>query len=139
LPTELRPPSGGTPPPDSIALPEGRVYLAPIAREAAARFWAEFPDEEERYGEAGFEWCVHDTQYLVAWSLQDATIGGGHFEKNLLWLARLLAARNYPLERIARDLEIAADVLEDRYAGAGAACVELRKGAATLRSSGATG
>ena len=138
MPTELRPPSGGTPPPDSIALAEERIHLAPIAREVAARFWAEFPDEEERYGEAGFEWCVHDTQYLLAWSLQDAAVGQGHFEKNLLWLARLLAARDYPLERIARDLEIAADVLEDRHAGAGAACAELRKGAETIRARGTT-
>ena len=133
-------PPSGYPPPVSAQLPDGETLdLRAVAQEICRRYRAEFPDEEERYGEAGFEWCVHDTQYLVAWSLQDATIGGGHFEKNLLWLARLLAARNYPLERIARDLEIAADVLEDRYAGAGAACVELRKGAATLRSSGATG
>ena len=112
---------------------DDRLFLAPIAHEAALRFRREFPDEEERYGDAGFAWCVHDTQYLLAWALMDAEIGGGHFEKNLRWLTRLLHARAYPTERVARDLEIAADVLEERHPGARAAVTALRRGAVETR------
>ncbi|MBW3593324.1 MAG: hypothetical protein KY396_06500 [Actinobacteria bacterium] len=135
--TELRPPSGGTPPPESITLAGGeRLFLAPIAHEAALRFRREFPDEEERYGDAGFAWCVHDTQYLLAWALTDAEIGGRHFEKNLEWLTRLLDARGYPAERIARDLEIVADVLHELHPDAREALTTLRRGAVHVRAPG---
>lgn len=111
-----------------------RLFLAPIAHEAALRFRREFPDEAERYGDAGFAWCVHDTQYLLAWALTDAEIGDRHFEKNLDWLTRLLDARGYPAERIARDLEIAADVLDELRPDAREAVTTLRRGAVHIHA-----
>ena len=39
---------------------------------AGARYRAEFPDEEERYGDAGNAWCVHDNQHILNWAYQDA-------------------------------------------------------------------
>lgn len=89
------------------------LHLAPLAREVSRRFQAEHPDEAERYGDAAFAWCVHDNQWLLGWAAEDLEIGGGHFAKNVRWIVRLLGARDYPVERIARDLEIAAEVVGD--------------------------
>ena len=35
------------------------------------------------------------------------------YEERVAWLARILAARDFPLERLARNLEIAADVMRE--------------------------
>jgi len=76
---------------------------------------------------------VHDNLWLLAWAAEDRRIGGGHFAKNVRWLASLLRARDYPTTRLVRDLEIAADVV----GGAGEAGAELAQtllsGAAILR------
>src|SRR5918999_4989874 len=100
---DVSPPSGGTAPPATATLPDGELlHLAPMAEEISRRFWTEHPDESERYGEAGFAWCVHDNQWLLGWAAEDFEIKGGHFEDNVRWLAGLLAARDYPSERLAR-------------------------------------
>jgi hypothetical protein len=83
-----------------------------IAREIARRHRLEFPDEADRYGERGLEWCVYDNQWLLSWAIM-ATAGWDDFHARLAWLAWLagiLESRGYPLARLARDLEIAADV-----------------------------
>lgn len=54
---------------------------------------------------------MHDNQYLINWAVIEAN-GYGGFERHLAWLADVLEARDFPLERLARDLEIAAAVLE---------------------------
>ena len=109
---ELTPPSGGSAPPAEAALPDGEVIdLAPLARTISARLRAEYPDEEERYGTAGFDWCVHDNQWLLRWAAEDVAIGHGYFARNVRWLANVLDKRGYPLERLARNLEIAAAVV----------------------------
>ena len=41
------------------------------------------------------------------------TNGYGGFERQLTWLAGVLEARDFPLERLARDLDIAAAVLDE--------------------------
>jgi hypothetical protein len=92
-------------------LPDGeQLELAVPAREIARRHRAEFPDEAERYGNRGLEWCVYDNQWILAWAAADAA-GFEDFVKQIEWLAGLLDARGYPVERLARDLEIAADVV----------------------------
>ena len=96
----LTPPSGGTRPPDSVEVGDGEaLFLAPLAHEAATRYRREFPDEEQRYGPAGFLWCVHDNHWLIAWAAMDQRFSGV-FARELEWLADLLAARGYPLERL---------------------------------------
>ncbi len=122
----LTPPRGGTPPPDSIRLPDGTpCFLAPLAWETARRHWEEFPDERERYGEAGFEWCVHDTQWLLGWAAK------GLLERHVPWLANVLRTRGYPLDRLRRALEIAADVVADTHGDAAAPLARaLRAGTA---------
>jgi hypothetical protein len=108
----LRPPRGGTPPPDTAILPGGTtVFLAPLAHEVARRYGEEFPDEEERYGAAWFAWCVHDVQYILGWAAQDASGSTPVLERQLTWLAAVLEAREFPLERLVRSLELCADAL----------------------------
>ena len=123
----LAAPRGGEPPPGELRLGDGEVvWLRPVAEEVSLRLRAEFPDESELYGEAGLEWCVHDNQHLLRWaSFDDDT-----FDDQLGWLARVLAARGYPLDRLARDLEIAADVVVERWGERAESLADrLRRGA----------
>ena len=106
-------PPSGAPPPVSAALRGGRALdLRALAEEICSRYRAEFSDEQERYGDAGIEWCLHDNQHLLNWAVIEAN-GLGGFERKLEWLARVLEARDFPLERLARDLEIAVEVVDD--------------------------
>jgi hypothetical protein len=105
------PPSGAAPP-ATAELRGGEILdLRDLAARICERYRAEFPDEQDRYGDAGVAWCVHDNQYLLNWAVVEAN-GYGGFERQLAWLAEVLGARDFPLERLARDLEIAAAVLE---------------------------
>lgn len=87
------------------------IHLAPLAHEICRRFLLEFPDDRERYGDAALAWCVHDNQWLLGWAAEDLDVGGKHFANNVRWLARVLRARDYPTERLVRDLELAAEVV----------------------------
>ena len=129
----LEPPSG-QPPPTEARLRDGPpLDLLALAREVCRRYRDEFPDEHERYGDAGNAWCVHDNQHLLNWaSLSDAV-----FERQLDWLAELLEARAYPLARLARDLEIAGEVVDERWGEAAApVSARLRAGARLFRGTG---
>ena len=148
--TRPAPPSGATPPVE-VYLPDGTaIDLRPLAREICARYRTEFPDEQQRYGDAGIEWCQHDNLYLLAWAFQDARDGTVRLGEQASWLARVLAARDFPVARLARDLEIAAEVargnpsligladsVSERLAAAAAAIAELpdaRRGAPDAES-----
>ena len=114
--TRLAPPSGNSAPID-VQAPDGRtVDVRELAQEVCRRYRAEFPDEEERYGDAGQRWCVHDNQYLLHWALLDVR-GTTRLRDQVAWLARVLHARDFPLDRLARDLELCADVVADTGAG----------------------
>ena len=111
-----KPPSG-YPPPVSAELRDGEALdLRAVAQEVCSRYRAEFPDEQERYGDAGMAWCLHDNQHIVNWAVNDWN-GYGGLEAKLACLAGVLEARDFPLERLARDLEIAADVLAAPHRG----------------------
>jgi hypothetical protein len=106
-------PPSGYPPPVSAQLHNGlTLELRVLAQEICARYRAEFPDEEERYGSAGMAWCVHDNQHILNWAVAESN-GYGGFERQLAWLAGVLEVRDFPLERLARDLDIAAAVLDE--------------------------
>ena len=91
-------------------MPDGRsVQLAPLARAITERFLAEYPDELERH-DAAAEWCRHDNQYVLAWVIEDLRLPG-RMSANVRWLARVLEARGYPLERLERSLTLVADVV----------------------------
>ena len=116
-----------------MTLEDGEVlHLAPIAHEISRRFQREHPDEGARYGEAAYAWCVHDNQWLLGWAAEDLDIRGRHLANNVRWLAGLLGARGYPFERLARDLEIAAEVVGDETQGRARLAANLREGAKSV-------
>lgn len=108
----LAPPSGSAAPVE-VAAPDGTsLDLRALGQEVCRRYRAEFPDEEQRYGDAGRAWCVHDNQYLLHWAVLDAK-GTTSLADQVAWLGRVLAARDFPLDRLARDLELCADVVAE--------------------------
>ncbi|HEX8120790.1 MAG TPA: hypothetical protein VF549_05920 [Solirubrobacteraceae bacterium] len=120
----LAAPSGAAAPLEAVAPGGETVDVRALAQEVCRRYRSEFPDEEERYGDAGRAWCVHDNQYLLHWALLDAQ-GTTSLDEQVAWLARVLGARDFPLDRLARDLEICADVVTET-GGAWAADVAAR-------------
>lgn len=109
----LRRPTG-TPPPASGTLPSGEaIDLVGPAEEVARRYFDEFPDDLDDYSPEVREWAVHDTRYILGWAIGDLN-GFRMLGRQVDWLARVLAARDFPVERLARNLELAADVLAER-------------------------
>ena len=107
---QLQPP-GGSAAPTSAELGQGeRLDLVALATEICRRYRQEFPDEAIRYGDAGNAWCVHDNQYLLYWAAE-AVNGVLEMADEVAWLAGVLEARNFPLDRLARGLDIGADVV----------------------------
>ena len=128
----LRPPSGAAPP-ASTRVAGRSTALMPVADAIARRYHEEFPDELERYGDGGFDWCVHDNQWLLSWAVSDV-LGGLDLCEQVAWLASVLHARDYPLDRLARDLQIAADVVAEGAFGehSDAVAERLRTAAGTV-------
>jgi hypothetical protein len=120
-------PPGGSPAPERA---DG-IKLRVLAEEVTERYAVEFPDEDERYDpEIWREWCVHDSQYLLQWAILDVA-GTTNLDEQVGWLARVLGARDFPLDRLARTLELCGDVLRERHGRADVA-ERLRAVAATL-------
>ena len=113
--------------PDTARLHGAEIDLVGPAREICRRYRLEFPDEQGRYGEAGMAWCVHDNQHILSWAAMAVEYGLG-MERQLAWLAEVLGSRDFPLERLVRDLEIAAEVVENTEV-----VERLRGGAAFVR------
>ena len=127
-------PPSGAPPPRVAELPDGTpIDLEALAREICERYRAEYPDEEERYGEAGVLWCRHDNQHLLNWAVLH-TRGFVVLDEQVAWLAKVLEAREFPLDRLARNLDLGADVVAARVAGANDVAAALRDAAAMVRS-----
>ena len=125
-------PSGAAAPLEVTAPSGETVDLRDLAKEVCRRYRAEFPDEEERYGDAGQAWCLHDNQYLLHWALLDAR-GTTSLDEQVAWLARVLETRDFPLDRLARDLELCADVVAGTGAPwAGDVAARLRTVAGTV-------
>lgn len=108
----LAPPSGAAAPLEEVAPDGSTIDLRSLAKQVCARYRSEFPDEQERYGDAGQAWCVHDNQYILHWAMLDAQ-GATTLHDQIGWLARVLGARDFPLDRLGRNLEIAADVVAE--------------------------
>jgi hypothetical protein len=127
------PPSGYPPPVTAELHGEGTLDLRALAQEICARYRAEFRDEQERYGDAGLAWCVHDNQHLLNWAVTELN-GYGGFERQLAWLAGVLEARDFPLDRLARNLDIAAAVVEQALGRDSSLSETLTGGARFVRS-----
>ena len=125
-------PPSGSPAPETATLGGRSIALRPLAEAVADRYFTQFPDDLDRYGEAARAWEVHDTQYCLQWAVLDVE-GSADLEREVAWLASVLSARGFPLERLARNLELAADVVAERVAAPGAAVADrLRAAAAGL-------
>jgi hypothetical protein len=116
-PRQVPSPSGAAPPIDAVFPGGAVVRLPPLAEAVSTAFFERFPEELDRYGEAGRDWCRHDNQYLVAWAAHEASAEDGTLAYNVDWLCRVLGARDYPLERLADALRIAADVVSPLAGG----------------------
>lgn len=125
----LRPP-GGAPPPEHAIVDGQRLDLRGLAGEIVVRYYAEFPDEAERYGPVGAEWCRHDNQWVLRWAVEDGAGHHGWLDRQVSWLARVLDARDFPLDRLVRSLQIAAEVVEPDGLGSASAGVVQRLRAA---------
>jgi hypothetical protein len=126
-------PPGGDPPPTTGWLGEGEpLDLAALAHQICVRYREEFPDEAERYGDSGIAWCVHDNQHLLNWAAE-ATNGYVDMQREVAWLASVLEARNFPISRLARNLDIGAEVVRVEVSGAGGAqLADVLSGAAAF-------
>jgi hypothetical protein len=113
----VEPPGGDAPPTSAWLGDDEPLDLIDLAREICRRYREEFPDEEARYGPAGAAWCVHDNQWLLSWAAESVA-GYLDMDHEVGWLASVLEARGFPLERLCRDLEIGADVVLKQVKGA---------------------
>ena len=127
-------PPSGFPPPGSATLGGRRIALLPLAEEIADRYFAEFPEDFDRYGAAARAWGVHDTCHCLHWAILDAE-GYASLEKEVGWLTGVLGARGFPLEKLARNLELAAAVVEERIPSAALVAGRLHAAATSVRVS----
>jgi len=102
-------PPSGWPPPTQARLGDAQVELEPLAHTIADRYFERFPEDLERYGDAARAWELHDTQHLLHWAIGDVE-GYVEMAHHVEWLARVLAARDFPLEHLAVNLELAGEV-----------------------------
>lgn len=124
-------PPSGWPPPTEAQLGGRRVELIPLAAVIADRYFARHPQDLDRYGpDAARAWEMHDTQHLLNWAIGDVE-GFIVLEERVMWLADVLAARDFPLDHLADNLEIAADVMGERST---AVAERLRSAAALVRA-----
>ena len=121
-------PPGGWPPPATARLAGAALALEPIAVAVAGRYFERYPEDLERYGDVARAWEVHDTQHLLNWAVGDVE-GHVDLEHQVGWLAGVLEARDFPLEHLAGNLEVAADTVEAQL---GAATAQRLRGAAAL-------
>jgi hypothetical protein len=137
-PRRVEPPSGMVPPTAAPSPVSGGADLDLYALAAAVceRYYAEYADEDAVYGPVGRLWCQHDNQHLLNWAALDVA-GAVSLEEQVTWLARVLESRRFPLLRLARSLDLGADVVTDGV-GPGAAPMadRLRAAAAMIRARG---
>jgi hypothetical protein len=125
------PPAIGEGPPRHVRLRAGEtIVLTAFAEAASDRHLAAHPAELERYGSAARDWCVNDLGWLLLWAVMDADGQAVDFDAQLDWLARVLAARGYPLSSLADALDVLADEIAETLSGA---AVKLRAGASRVR------
>ena len=111
---ELAPPSGW-PAPRAARLGDHDIPLVGRSEAVAERYFERFPEDRERYGDAGFQWAVHDTQHLLNWAIQ-AEAGYGDLAREVGWLARVLEARDFPMDHFWAHVELCAEAMADHPA-----------------------
>jgi len=126
-------PPGGWPPPATAHLAGSALELEPLAAAVADRYFERYPEDLERYGgDIARAWEVHDTQHLLNWAVGDVE-GHVDLERQVSWLAGVLEARDFPLDHLAGNLELAAEVVEAGVGGGAAVAARLRAAAERVR------
>ena len=110
----VAPPTGAEPPHVAFRRDGTELPLDEWARELCDQYFAAYPDHIEHYGPAGDAWCVHDSLYIFAWAFGDLDWGGSDLKAQVKWLATVLTARGFPLDRFVRHLELAGVVAANR-------------------------
>jgi hypothetical protein len=85
-------------------------------------------------GRAG---AAHDNQWLLSWAVNDV-LGATDLGEQVQWLARVLHARDFPVDRLARDLETAAEIVVNGALGYVSKPVAARRCRPPRRSPGST-
>jgi hypothetical protein len=116
--------------PSPVAGGEDLDLLA-LAAAVCERYYAEHTDEDAVYGEAGRRWCQHDNQHLLNWAALDVA-GMASLDDQVAWLARVLEARGFPLPRLARSLDLGAEVVREAVGAGGEPMAERLAGAAAM-------
>jgi hypothetical protein len=126
-------PPGGTPPPIAAELNGQPIDLRIVAGVICERYHAHFIDEAERYGPVGQEWCRHDNQWLLSWAVGDLQ-GVTDLDEQVGWLARVLHARDFPVERLVYNLRLAGEVMVEHIGGDDGEALDavLRRAALTV-------
>jgi len=92
--------------------PQFPTHWLSVAEGICDRYYAEFPDHDERYGGRGRSYCAHDNAYLVAWLVDALDIAGpGSFGKNVKWLQGVLEARGFPMDAFRRNLHLGGEAV----------------------------
>ena len=126
-------PPSGWPPPTEARLAGATIALAPLAAATADRYFERFPEDLERYGDAARAWELHDTLHLLHWAIGDVE-GFVEMQHHVGWLAGVLDARDFPLEHLAANLELAADVVAEQLEDGDAVATRLRQSAVSVRA-----
>jgi len=84
-------------------------------------------------GRQGCNGADNDNQHVLNWAVISIT-GALDFEAQLAWLARILEHRAFPLDRLARSLELLATALRASYPGEEEVAERIRDGAAFISS-----
>ena len=126
-------PPSGWPPPADAQLGAATLDLAPLAEAVADRYFANHPEDLERYGaDVARAWELHDTRYLLSWAIGDVE-ERVDLERQVAWLARILEARQFPLAHLADNLDLAAEVVAESVPEGEPVAERLRAAAALVR------
>jgi len=127
-------PPSGWPPPADATLAGKTVDLGPLAEAIGDRYFETHPEDLERYGaDVARAWELHDTRYLLSWAIGDVE-GYVELDRQVSWLARILEARDFPLDHLAGNLELAADVVAEQLPGGEPVALRLRGAAELVRT-----
>jgi hypothetical protein len=126
-------PPSGWPPPETAELGTLTLDLGPLAAVVADRYFDAHPEDLERYGpEVARAWELHDTRYLLSWAIGDVE-GRVDLDRQVAWLARILEAREFPLEHLAGNLDLAGDVVGESVEGGRPVAERLHAAAGLVR------
>lgn len=108
------------------------VEFAPVIETVAHRYFATDQPLGAVDEQLARKWHAHDTAYLLQWAVDDAA-GYGSLDDELRWLVDVLHHRNFPLDGLAVNLDIVADVIATNFGRLDGLVDSLRDGARLVR------